>query len=306
MAPDSGLRRWVRRTPWLRKLYLWVKFAPGAEMRRRRALRAHGAEWSRELDEVTHISSSGLYDLELPLTNPLQSYQGRNFLGYPPMSGLHLDGVDIGWSLERLVSFESLSFPAYQVATDLEFNLPLLFEAYRPGRVVDFGTASGASSVLFARLMSGYAHDGRVLTVDLNDATRGTNGDAFSQVLQLLPITPHVGDAISTETQAVVKEFLDGRGEEPVLVSLDDDHSAAHVLQELRTYSELLQPGDVIVVQDTWDLGFRDTAITALLGVLRFLRESQTFELDESLLRELTLPCSFIHGVLVKRSRGDS
>lgn len=300
MAMDSGLRRWVRRTPWLRKLYLWVKFAPGAGKRRRRALRAHGAQWSRELDEVTHISSSGLYDLDLPLANPVQSYQGRNFLGYPPMSGLHLNGVDIGWSLERLVSFESLSFPVYQVATDLEFNLPLLFKTYKPGLVMDFGTALGASSVLFAQLMSEYARDGRVMTVDINDPTEGSNGASFTKVLKRLPITSHVGDAVSDETRAMVEEFLAGRGEETVLVSLDDDHSADHVLQELRIYSELLRPGDVIVVQDTWDQGFRDASISALLGVLRFLRENDKFVLDRDLLRRLKLPCSFVHGVLVR------
>lgn len=299
-ALGSGLRRWVRGTPWLRKLYLWVKFAPGAEMRRRRTLRANGAEWARELDEVTHISSSGLYDLDLALANPVQSYQGRNFLGYPPMSGLHLDGMDIGWSVERLVFFESLAFPAYQVATDLEFNLPLLFETYRPGLAIDVGTASGATSVLFAQLMSGYARDGRVMTVDINDPTEGPSGESFTEVLKQLRIISHVGDAISDETRETVREFLNQRREETVLVSLDDDHSADHVLQELGIYAELLRPGDVIVVQDTWDQGFRDAPISALLGVLRFLRQSDTFVLDRDLLWRLKLPCSFVHGVLVR------
>jgi cephalosporin hydroxylase len=220
------------------------------------------------------------------------------------MSGIRLDGSEIGWQFGQDVSSGSLTLPSFQVTTDLEVNLPLVFETYLPRLVVDFGTASGASSVLFAKLMGEYAGNGRVLTVDLNDPMKGPHGKSFERALDNLPITSHVGDALASETKEVVKAFLESRQEEVALLSFDDDHSAGHVLRELETYSSLLRPRDVIVVQDTWDQGFRDTPLTALLGVLRFLKENTFFELDVGLLRRVALPCSFVHGVIVMKGTG--
>lgn len=301
---EERVREFVRARSNLRRLYLWTRFAPGAEIRRRRQLRENGQEWEPELREASRISKSGFYDLQLPMANALQPHQGSNFLGYPPMFGMTYAGADIGWHVEQQVSFGSGSLPSFQVRTDLDVNLPLLFETYSPGLAVDFGTAAGASSVLFAQLMEKLGTSGRVLTIDLNDPTHGRDGETFKKALEELPITSHVGDALSAETRAVVKEFLELRQDESVLFSFDDDHSANHVLEELRVYSPLLREGDAVVVQDTWDQGFRDTSFSALLGVLRFLKERDDFELGLRVLRELVLPCSFVHGVIVRKAVG--
>lgn len=300
MGLFDRLRDWVRGRQRLRSVYLWIRFAPGARWRQFSELRRDGHEWQKERREATRIAASGIYDLRLPIDNPLQPYQGRNFLGYPPMSGIRLAGDEIGWSFGQSVTVEGLSIPSYQVKTDLDVNLPLLFDSYRPRFVVDFGTASGASSVLFAGLIAKYCETGRVLTVDLNDPTEGPHGTTYRQALGRLPISSHVGDALSRETQEVVADFLGQRSDETALLSFDDDHSADHVLNELRAYAPMIRPGDVIVVQDTWDQGFRDTSVSALLGVLRFLDENPAFGLDMDMLRRLSLPCSFVHGVLVR------
>lgn len=277
-----------------------MKLAPGAEIRKRIALFHQGGRWKEERRAISRIADSGIYDLGLHLDNPTQSYQGRNFLGYPPLAGIRADGAEIGWQFGQTVEFENHSFPSYQVSTDLETNLPLLIDVYRPSFVVDFGTASGATAVLFACLLQERGLDGRVLTIDINDPREGSHGRSFRHALDGLPITLHVGEALSGSTRDAVAAFLLERQDETVVMSLDDNHSAEHVLGELRAYSRFLRPGDAIVVQDTWDQGFRDTSLSALLGVLRFLKEDSSFELDLELLRKLTLPCSFVHGVLVK------
>lgn len=302
MGIAKEVRKWVHAHPRVRRVYLWLRFAPSAEMRKRLALLQRGSEWKQERQAVSRIADSGIYDLDLPLDNPTQSYQGRNFLGYPPMAGIRLGGTEIGWQFGQTVEFEDHGFPSYQVRTDLETNLPLLIDIYRPSFIVDFGTASGATAVLFSRLMRERGLDGRVLTVDINDPREGPNGSSLSFALDRLSVVSHIGDALSQATQHAVEAFLSERRNETVLLSFDDDHSAEHVLRELRTYSRFLRPGDAIVVQDTWDQGFRDTSLSPLLGVLRFLQESSHFELDVELLRKLVLPCSFVHGVIVKRN----
>jgi len=79
--------------------------------------------------------------------------------------------------------------------------------------------------------------DGQVLTVDLDDHRRCQH-----------PRIKFYG-ADSTDPQLFSAIAQETRG--PVLISLDSDHSSAHVLKELTLYGQLAAVGDWIVVEDT-------------------------------------------------------
>ena len=288
----KSVSRWVSlraRTP---RYWLW----------RYRSLLANKNSWSTELQMVSEIRQSGIYDLTERLTNPLEPYEGHNFLGYPAGGGIQKDGMQIGWFYGNHVRLgEEDQIFAFQTSTDLETNFPLVFDKYQPEVVFDFGSAYGASALLFRQLMLSYCQASLVVSVDIQDLFQGPYGPLHvkhdtSSVIEFL-----VGDVLSDDIFSVVQRTCAQNQHRRILMSFDDDHSADHVYRELVMYSPLLKSGDVIMVQDTWDQSLNVHMFSPLLAVLRLIAEHPEFYIDTDLLRNVTLPCSFVHGVLVRR-----
>jgi cephalosporin hydroxylase len=120
---------------------------------------------------------------------------------------------------------------------DLWIYQELLFET-KPDVLIEAGTAHGGSAYFFACLFD-LMHKGRVYTIDIDT----------------LPVPTHkritylhgssTGDDIVRQVKKSIK-----RGEK-VMVSLDSDHSKAHVLNELNIYSNLVSVGQYMVVEDS-------------------------------------------------------
>lgn len=81
---------------------------------------------------------------------------------------------------------------------------------------------------------------GRVVTVELAPAAEPPQHDR---------ITYLVGSSTSDEIVAEVRQHLPAEG--PVMVTLDSDHSADHVLQELQLYASMVTVGSYLIVEDT-------------------------------------------------------
>jgi cephalosporin hydroxylase len=113
----------------------------------------------------------------------------------------------------------------------------ILFEL-RPDLIVETGTYLGGSALFFAHICDLLGH-GEVVTIDLQ--RRGT--------VEHPRVTQLVGDALSREILDAVTERASKV--QRVLVVLDDDHSAPHVLRELSLYGTLVTPGSYLVVEDT-------------------------------------------------------
>jgi cephalosporin hydroxylase len=159
----------------------------------------------------------------------------------------------------------------------------------RPDLIVETGTYLGGSALFFGHLFDLLGH-GRVLTIDLQLRGRVDH----PRVTQL------EGDALSPEILAKVEAAAaDARR---VLVVLDDDHSAPHVLRELQTYGRFVTPGSYLVVEDTNVNGhpvFPEHGPGPMEAVHEFLATDRSFEIDRS--REKFLLTYFPDGWLRKR-----
>lgn len=107
-----------------------------------------------------------------------------------------------------------------------------------PDLIVETGTRYGSSAAWFKhRLWLD------VITIDIENLipvakmSRASQGITFVQGVS--SIAPQVVDT--------VRERIKGRR---VMVSLDSDHHAAHVVQEIQLYSQFVSPGCHLVVED--------------------------------------------------------
>jgi cephalosporin hydroxylase len=109
-----------------------------------------------------------------------------------------------------------------------------VIEATRPEVIVETGTHTGASARWFAEEAGC-----EVISVDVQSPT----------LPNLDPRVVYVeGDSADAATAAWVAERVAGRR---CMVSLDSDHSAAHVAVEIALYGPLVTPGCYLVVEDT-------------------------------------------------------
>jgi cephalosporin hydroxylase len=111
-----------------------------------------------------------------------------------------------------------------------------LIRDYRPEVIVECGTFEGISALWFADWAP-------VITVDisprLSHPVRRTGGDRVTWIVGRSSVDPTVVNEVAA--------LVDGRR---ALVTLDSDHSPAHVLAEMNAYAPLVQPGGYMVVED--------------------------------------------------------
>lgn len=113
-----------------------------------------------------------------------------------------------------------------------------LIVAQRPTCILETGTFAGGSALWFAFLMDILnIEGGKVLTVDLDDHRQ----------VQHPRIVCYGGDSTDPEVASALRAEVT----HPLLVTLDSDHSSAHVLKELRLYAPAVKVGEYLVVEDT-------------------------------------------------------
>lgn len=130
-----------------------------------------------------------------------------------------------------------LRVPVQKCPLDLWIYQELLVEL-RPDLIVETGTAAGGSALYLAGICDLLGH-GRVVTIDLVEAERPTH--------------PRINYLSGSSTDpaiiaAVRAEAVEG---DSVLVTLDSDHAAEHVLAELHAYAPLVTLGSYLIVEDT-------------------------------------------------------
>ena len=109
----------------------------------------------------------------------------------------------------------------------------------KPDVLIEAGTFKGGSAFYFASLFD-LMGNGRILTVDIEDFP---GKPAHPRVEFLL------GSSTAPEILERIRRSI--RPGDKVMVTLDSDHHAPHVAQELKLYSPLVTPGSYLVVEDT-------------------------------------------------------
>lgn len=188
-----------------------------------------------------------------------------------------------------------LGLPIIQMPTDVVALQEVIWDT-RPQLIIETGVARGGSVVFFASILQ-LLGEGSVVGVDID--IRAHNRAA----IEAHPLAHRVrlieGSSLDGETVETVRRLAAGL--ERVMVVLDSNHTHEHVLGELHAYSQMVTPGQFLVVADTmvellpeqtyrprpWGLG--NNAGTALEA---FLKESDEFEQDAFLNGKLLMTSS--------------
>jgi cephalosporin hydroxylase len=165
--------------------------------------------------------------------------------------------------------------PAQQCPFDLWVYQELI-ASVRPDTVVEVGTKRGGTTLFLANVFDCvYGRDevdARVIGVDISMRVH----ESVSQHPRVRLVE---GDSVAPETFERVRASSGSRA----MVLLDSDHSAPHVLSELRLYSRLVAPGSYLIVGDTNIAGHPVLAARAdgpWDAVTAFLEETDEFEPD--------------------------
>ncbi len=150
--------------------------------------------------------------------------------------GLYYDGIRRG---ETWANTWVLGTRIEKCPTDLWFYQELIHEL-RPDVIVETGTRFGGSARWFAALCD-LVGNGRVITIDIDDSV--PNRPVHPRITYLLGSSadPKIATAVRAQINAG----------ESVLVVLDSDHTAAHVLGELQALADLVTAGSYLIVEDT-------------------------------------------------------
>lgn len=109
----------------------------------------------------------------------------------------------------------------------------------KPTLIIETGTAYGGSALFYARQLDRLGA-GKVVSIDLDPAEKLPAHERITYVR---------GSSTSADIASAMEQVAATHPR--VMVVLDSDHSARHVLAELHCYGPLVTPGQFLVVEDT-------------------------------------------------------
>ncbi len=155
---------------------------------------------------------------------------------------------------------------------DLWVYQEILFET-KPDIVIECGTGYGGSAYFLACIMD-LLGKGRVITIDV---IAHPNRPQHPRIEYL------TGSSVTSEVLTEVKKRIPRNSS--IMVILDSDHSAPHVLRELNIYGQLVTPGNYLIVEDTNVNGhpvFPLHGPGPMEAVEEFLRTTSEFKIDKT------------------------
>jgi cephalosporin hydroxylase len=138
--------------------------------------------------------------------------------------------------------------------------------------VIECGTNRGGSAFYMATIFDQLGR-GDIVTIDVESMVTFTHPR-----IRFL-----VGSTVDQAIQDQVSQLVDELAPRTILVMLDSDHSAGHVLTEARWYADLVTVGSYLFVQDgiTDQLpSMRHARPGPLRAIETFIAEDDRFEID--------------------------
>ena len=111
--------------------------------------------------------------------------------------------------------------------------------------ILETGTRHGGSALYFADLLEADEREGVVVSVDVTHEALHALATEHPRIHLLL------GDSADAPTLATIRQLIPERRSHGLMLILDSDHTAPHVLRELNALVPLLRKGDYLVVEDT-------------------------------------------------------
>jgi cephalosporin hydroxylase len=165
-----------------------------------------------------------------------------------------------------------MGLPVMKCPLDLWIYQEILHEL-RPDLIVECGTLQGGSALFMAGICD-LLGCGQVVTIDVAPRANRPNHARISYL---------TGSSTAPE---IVRQVEDrAAGAKSVLVILDSDHHYDHVLDELRSYRQLVTPGSYLIVEDTNINGHPvlfEFGPGPMEAVEEFLREAPEYSVDVS------------------------
>jgi cephalosporin hydroxylase len=188
-------------------------------------------------------------------------------------------------------NFSWMGRPIIQYPQDMIAMQELIWEV-KPDLIIETGIAHGGSLIYYASIME-LIGKGEIVGIDID--IREHNKKAIESHPMYKRISMIQGSAIDGDIINQVREKA--REKKAIMVSLDSNHTHAHVLEELKLYSPFVTRNSYLVVFDTiiedmpkamydrpWDKGNNPKT-----AVWEFLKTNTDFEIDKSIDNKLLI-----------------
>ena len=199
---------------------------------------------------------------------------------------------DISLKYEYPYHFTWLGRPIIQYPQDILIVQELIWKI-KPDLVIETGIARGGSLIFTASILE-LIGKGNVIGIDVD--IRKHNREEIEKHPMFKRIKMIEGSSIDKKIVKKISKLAERK--KKILVLLDSSHTHSHVLEELKSYSPLVNKGSYVVVFDTvledmpknsfpnrpWDKG--DNPKTA---VKEFVKKSNRFKIDVDIERKLMI-----------------
>jgi cephalosporin hydroxylase len=148
--------------------------------------------------------------------------------------------------LEYPYHFTWMGLPIIQFPQDIVAMQELVWRV-KPDLIIETGVARGGSVVFYASLLELVGGEGRVIGIDVDIRAPNRAAIEASSVFKRITLV----EGSSTDPAVVARVRAEAARAKRVMVSLDSNHTHAHVLDELRAYAPCVTNGSYLVVFDT-------------------------------------------------------
>lgn len=182
----------------------------------------------------------------------------------------HVDKVMELWEKDVLFNSTWMGAIAAKNPCDAWLYQEIIYKV-RPDFILETGSFKGGGALFLASLLDLCNIDGVVYSVDITNYKK--------------PEHPKIhwltGNSVQADLVSMIHTKARGK---KVLIILDSDHEANHVIQEMLAYEDIVSPGSYMIVEDTW---WRPGVGGPHDAVQEFLKEHTDFKIDETMHRYL-------------------